>query len=152
MHDAIDPGGKLLGGMIDMAGHIGKMGDQRAAERDVDHLDPPTDRQGRHLDLERSPHHMDLEAILIRVDAVDGGMRIGAVACRIDIGPTHQQHPVESLEKGTGLGMVDPAHRGVRRPRSKEAATWRSTLVPHPGAQHLDASIRWFDQLVKCLR
>ena len=50
--------------------HVGQVLDQRAAERDVEHLHPAADPEHRHVALHRAARERDLELVALRDDAV----------------------------------------------------------------------------------
>ena len=87
-----------------------------AAERDVEHLVAPADRQEREARLDGGARHRQVERVVIGIDAVHPRIDDGrAVTMRVDIGPARQAHPVEPGERLAqvieGVGKRRQHHR-----------------------------------------
>jgi hypothetical protein len=81
---------------------------QRPAQRDVQDLQPATDRERRHLPFDRGAHECRFGLVGGAIDAVDVGVALLAVHRRIHIGTTTQHDRVDPIEQGREIaGWID---------------------------------------------
>ena len=81
--------------------------DQRAAQRDVQHLHAAADREGRRAVAHRGACEGDVERVDVVLHAVGVGVRGLAVAHRVDVGTADQHEPVEPEDDLVGLVVGD---------------------------------------------
>ena len=93
---------------------IRKVLDQCAAERDVQHLETPTDRQGRDVVAHRGTREGDVERVDVGIDAGHRLVRVLAVLRGVDVASADEHERVEAAEELVGLGIGE-RHREQRR-------------------------------------
>ena len=81
--------------------------DQRAAQRDVEHLHAPADREGRRAVADRGTRERDVERVDVLLHAVGVGVCRLPVARRVDVGTADQHEPVEPPDDVVGLVVGD---------------------------------------------
>ena len=135
------PAARLTGAAV--AFDAGKVGDvlvQRAAERDVQHLQPATDRERRGRPFDRGAGQRELGFVGGAVDAVHLGVPFLAVAGGIDVGAAAQHERVDAVEQrhevARGVdhdGLAARAHDRVEvRTRDRGRARVRPLLRCRP--------------------
>ena len=98
---------------------------ERAAAGDVEHLHPAADAEQRHVALERAPRQRELEAVALGPGALRLGVRLGAVAGRVDVGAAGEDQPVEQVEQPVGIGLGGVVGRQQQRQRPPARCTAR---------------------------
>jgi hypothetical protein len=89
-----------------VADDFGKVLDEVAAPGDVQHLAPAADRQHGHVARERALEEHELRAVALGARPVRRGMRLGAVALRVEVGAAREDEAVESVQ-----GLLDSLRR-----------------------------------------
>ena len=118
---------------------------ERAAAGDVDQLHATTDAEHRQLSLDRSACQCHLEGVALRHGPARLGMRLPAVAARIDVGAAGEDQAVDQLEHLVGVARqlgVGREHRdeptGALHGVDVVARQQRRLLVPHAPTGALD--------------
>ena len=76
------------------------VGDEIAAERDVQHLHAAADAEERQVGArDRGPGELELEAVALERDAVVRPMRCAAVARRIDVAAARKNETLDRLQR-----------------------------------------------------
>ena len=79
---------------------------ERAAERDVQHLDAAAHAERRLIAFDERAAQRDLGVVAPRVERAGLGCGRGAVARRLDVAAAGDDHRVDGVERGVELGAV----------------------------------------------
>ena len=106
--------------VLEEAGQIGQVLQQRAPERDVHDLHAAADAQGGQVRAVRRVDERDLDLVTVRFDAVVVlGVGRGPVASGLDVTAAHQHQAVERFEEVVGVACF--ARRDDGGPRARPA-------------------------------
>ncbi len=70
-----------------------------AAERHVQHLHAAADAEVGHAALDGDARQRDLEVVALRIGRLDVGLRLLAVAARVEIGAADEEQTVDAVEQ-----------------------------------------------------
>ena len=91
---------------------IGKVLDERAAERDVQDLHASTDREHGDAGGQRMPNGADLEVVALAVRLLEARLRARAIAGGIQISPADEEQAVDRIDDASRRARVDRQEHG----------------------------------------
>src|SRR5436189_3197136 len=102
--------------MMNLPAQVRDVLHERSAARDVQHLHPAADCQDRQSPAARSARQAKLEYVNLWLGWAELGMRVGAVASRLQVGSAGQADPVKAVDD-----RLEPP-RGQRREDHRNAS------------------------------